>query len=319
MIYNQMVELLEKNCGNWISGEFIAQKMNITRAAVWKNIKKLQDEGYEIESITGKGYRLSDTSDILSSASIQRYLKDDNYILDIRKSVTSTNDIIKEKALNKLSEKNIVIAEYQSAGKGRRGRSFFTSEHAGIYMSILLRPTFDIQNSLLITAAAAVAVHDAIKEVCKINTDIKWVNDIQIEGKKICGILCEAAYEIDSASFDYVILGIGINTKNVPFPVELEDIVTSLDQHSDQPFLRSQLIASIIQHFFNHYDHMDQKDFLDTYRSASSIIGKEITVFQGNQEYNAYAQSIDDQGNLTIIKDGSVMTLLSGEVSIRSL
>lgn len=318
MIKNEIIPLLEEHQGSTISGEEIAKALNITRAAVWKGIKELQKDGYIIESIPSKGYCLTLDNDILSITSIKKYLRNyDSYHIEIHKEVTSTNDIAKERALNHAKEATIIFSESQTKGKGRKGRNFYSPIQKGLYMSIVLRPICPIHHSLLITAAAAVSVYDAIQEVCGIKADIKWVNDVLINDKKICGILCEGSMETDADAFDWVVLGIGINCTKTAIPPELENIIGCLQEYCEKPISRAKLAASVWNHFMYYYKNLSKREYLHTYRSASSLLDKQITVYEGNRVMQGQAIAIDDNANLVVKTKDGVKEVFSGEVSVR--
>jgi BirA family biotin operon repressor/biotin-[acetyl-CoA-carboxylase] ligase len=212
-IKQKILEIFELDKGRYISGEELAAKLAVSRTAVWKAVKSLQDDGYAIAAVSNKGYCLSNTTDILSAQSITKYLEEaaSNFHIEMYKTVDSTNNKLKELARQGAPEGTVVIAKEQTHGKGRMNRSFHSPAETGIYMSILLRPKFSTADAILITTAAAVAVAQAVEAVAGREAKIKWVNDVFCDGKKICGILTEASVDIESGSLEYAILGIGIN------------------------------------------------------------------------------------------------------------
>lgn len=315
----KLLELLIQHQGVIISGEVIAESLHITRAAVWKNIRALIDEGYDIQRFPGKGYSLSMDSDLLCEAAIQKHLPiHHDFHIDVRKTVTSTNDVAKELALHNAPERMVVISEHQSKGKGRKGKQFYSPKQAGLYMSLVLRPACTIHESLLITAAAAVAVRRAIKDVCGIEADIKWVNDVMIDNHKICGILCEGNLETDAARFEWAVLGIGINCWEEAFPQDLESIAGALHTYTDQPFTRAALAASVLTHFDACYRHLDKREYLDEYRNASMLLNKRIIIYEGNHIMEGTAIGIDEQANLLVQLKNRTQKVFSGEVSVRA-
>lgn len=310
-----VIELLEKSRGRYLSGELIAQYCGITRAAVWKQIKALKEQGYQIESRKGKGYCLANDCDILSQEAISSYLHDPSFQIIVKSEVTSTNDVLKELAQQGYPEKCVLIAQTQTKGKGRKGRSFYSPKDDGLYMSLLLRPKqLKPEDTLLLSALSACAVQSGIKRVTGLDTQIKWVNDIYLKGKKVCGILCEGSCSIETNEFDYIIVGIGINCHNTTFPQDIKGIAASLQSAS---FIRAKLAAAIIADFFKDYQTLPNRDFLSHYRKHSCVIGKMIQVYQGNQTYPAKVLDIDEHGYLIIEKDGHLETLSSGEITIR--
>jgi BirA family transcriptional regulator, biotin operon repressor / biotin---[acetyl-CoA-carboxylase] ligase len=323
-VKGKTLTVLENNKGNYISGAKLAEQLSVSRNAVWKAIKTLQDEGYDICAVTNKGYCLSCDTDILSSQSISKYLsKNSNaFNINVYKTITSTNSAIKELAVKGEKEGHVIVSEEQTAGRGRLGRKFYSPPRTGIYMSILLRPHISASESLLITAAAAVAVAEAIETVSGREAKIKWVNDIYCDNKKVCGILTEASFGLESGGIEYAVLGIGINVKTPEngFPEEIENIATEVfdDEAFASADVRSKLIAEVLERFWGYFKHLEQKSFLTAYKTRSLLIGKEILVISSSSSEKAVVLEIDDQCRLKVrMEDGSVRLLSSGEVSVK--
>lgn len=230
----------------------------------------------------------------------------------------STNRYLKELAKEGAKEGTIIIANQQSAGRGRLGRSFFSPAESGIYMSILLRPEVELQKSVRITSMAAVAVARAIEKVSGIETKIKWVNDIFLNGKKVCGILTESGINTVTGNLDYAVLGIGINVGKIEFPEELKDIATSVCNECQHSVTRTELIVEILKELEVWYPSLQDGSFLKESRERSLVLGKEILVV-GSKEasYRAKAVDLDTMGQLWIEREGKKEPLYSGEVSIR--
>ncbi len=205
---DKVLELLQEARGP-VSGEHMAQKLGVTRNTVWKAVKHLREAGYEISAVTNQGYRLLSESDVLSAGNIRRQLEPQASIaaIDVRESVTSTNTVLKELAEHGGREGMVVIAQRQTMGKGRLGRSFYSPQGGGLYMSVLLRPRFSAEEALSITTAAAVAVARAIDDVTGERAMIKWVNDVYFHGRKVCGILTEASVDFENSGLHYAVLG----------------------------------------------------------------------------------------------------------------
>lgn len=318
----KVLEFLENNKGHYISGSKIADKLDLSRNAIWKAIKQLQDEGHNITAVTNKGYCLNVDNKLISSQSISKYLKSDIFDITVYDLVDSTNGELKVQAEAGADEGMVIIAEQQTKGRGRKGRSFYSPKNTGIYMSLLLRPKISAFESLSITTCAAVAVARAIE----INTDkeakIKWVNDIFIDNKKVCGILTEASIDLETGGLKYAILGIGINVFNPSqgFPEDLEDISTSLFKDQEFPGeRRSKLIADILEIFMTYYEHIEDKTFLEEYKRRSMILNKEVNVIKDETSIEkATALDIDKNFRLKVeYEDGKIEYLNSGEVSIR--
>ena len=241
--------ILEQNRGKYISGADIASELGVSRNAVWKAIKSLTAEGFQIDAVTNKGYCLAEGSDVLSEQSVKKYLPEELWEhLIVRHTVTSTNTLLKEMAAKGAPEGTIMIAAEQTAGKGRFDRKF-VSEVCGVYFSIVLRPSIPASEALMITTAAAAATAEAVEAVSGRKTGIKWVNDVFIDGKKICGILTEAAFGMEGGGLDYAVLGIGINVKAPEggFKGELANIADGVfgeDEDVDRVIGESDLLSA---------------------------------------------------------------------------
>lgn len=310
--------ILEENRGKYVSGADIAAELGVTRNAVWKAVKSLETEGYQITAVTNRGYCLSENSDVLSAYAIKRYLEYDSPDVRVYNKTTSTNTVLKQLAVRGAAEGTVIAAAEQTEGRGRLGRRF-SSDKSGVYFSVLLRPRISAEKSLLITTAAAVAAAETIEEISGKKAEIKWVNDIFIGGKKVCGILTEAAFGMEGGGLDYAVLGIGVNV-NVPekgFPDEIKDIAGAvLDEKI--PDARSRLAAGIIDRFFKLYEHIEEASYLEEYRRRSLVIGKNVTLVNGDNREEAFVIGIDDECHLIVkTADGTEKTVSSGEVSVR--
>lgn len=319
---NQVLEILEKNRGNTVNGAKLASELFVTRSAVWKAIKTLQKEGYYITAVTNKGYCLQAENDIVSAESIRPYLKGAaaDFQLEVRQKVTSTNTLAKEMAAQGAAEGTILIALEQTEGRGRMGRSFYSPSSSGIYFSIILRPKLKLEDSLLITTATAVAVSQAIEEVAGVKSGIKWVNDIYLGEKKVCGILTEASLNFESGCLEYAIVGIGINIETQDFPEEISHVAGALfsEKPSCSP-ITSILVAEVLNNMAKCMNSLTDKVYLDEYRRRSFLIGKNILVLKGKETIFAKAIDIDDQARLVVeYESGTVEALNSGEVSVRA-
>jgi len=254
-----------------------------------------------------------------------------NYIISIQKLINhneirlyhypaleSTNVTLKKMALDGAVEGSVVIADAQTSGRGRFYRKFYSPEN-GIYMSILLRPDSAGFDATPITTAAAVAVAKAAENLSGKKTKIKWVNDVLINGKKICGILTEGAFDPESRKPQYVIVGIGINAfmPTGGFDEEIKDIAGAVFDRIDAEN-KSRLIAETINIFMEYYKNLSSKEFLEEYRLRSAVIGKNIIVFKNCSQFNATAIDIDDSCRLLVeYEDGRREYLSSGEISIK--
>lgn len=322
-VKERVLALLDSSKGDYVSGEQIATQLSVTRSAIWKAIKTLQAEGYQISAVTNKGYSLSAQTDILSARAIEKYLTGSalDLRLEVFKSLSSTNHTAKELASDGEAEGKVILSEEQTAGRGRAGKSFFSPSGTGLYMSILLRPKMPAAESSLLTTAAAVAVARAIERVSGRQAQIKWVNDVFVEGKKVCGILTEAALSVESGGLDYAVVGIGINIFEPfgGFPPELSEIITSvLTQNGKNGDIRSRIAAEVLSEFMGFYDELDKKRFLLEYKRRSFILGKEIMVITGSESRRALALELDDDCRLKVrYEDEREEYLSSGEISVK--
>ena len=317
-----VLELFEKNRGFYISGQQIASELNITRTAVWKAVKILQKEGYKIEAVTNRGYCLDKDADVLSVRGIRSRLSEDCAGLrpEVFVSVGSTNTLCNEKAKSGEAEGYVAVAGAQTAGRGRRGRSFYSPAGTGIYMSLLLRPHGLTGDQVLgLTTMAAVAVSESVEALSGKKAEIKWVNDIFVDGKKVCGILSEAMYEVPSGTLQCVIVGIGINAyaPEAGFPPEIAETAGCV---FDKPKvdLKNSLVAEVLNRFMKYYDDPKSDAVYDEYRTRSMVIDKDIKVLKKDATLKAHVLDIDrDCGLVVRYPDGTEEVLNSGEISIR--
>ena len=322
-VKDRVLKELEYNRGKFISGEDLAFSLGVSRNSVWKAVKNLQDQGHEIIGVPNKGYSLNEISDVISAQGIEKYLASQEglFHIEVHKQVTSTNDFIKNL---KASEGRVIVAQEQTGGKGRLGRSFYSPEGTGIYFSLLLTPTIPIDEATAVTAAAAVAVAEAMEKLAGKEVQIKWVNDIYINGKKVCGILTEGVFDMENRRLGQVILGIGINLMEPleGFPSELIPSAGGVFKEGEAPKdSKNLLIAEVLLRFWPYYKNLQDKNFLTGYRQRSMVTGKDILIIRG-QETPRKAKALDIDENFHLIverEDGEIEHLSSGEVSIRPL
>ncbi|WP_339256804.1 biotin--[acetyl-CoA-carboxylase] ligase [Paenibacillus sp. FSL P2-0136] len=321
-VKEHILALLDSNKGEYFSGEDIAGRLSVTRSAVWKAIKALQSDGYSIQAVTNKGYSLSPQTDILSAAAVAKYLdaRGQTLRLEVFKSVASTNELVKALASGGEAEGKVILSEEQTAGRGRKGRPFFSPAGTGIYMSILLRPRLSAADATLLTTSAAVAVALAIESVSGLSTQIKWVNDVFMNGKKVCGILTEASLSLENEWLDYAVLGIGINVAlpAAGFPAGLSEIATSIYQAGNpEGDLRNRLTAEVLNRFMGYYEQLKERLFLPEYRQRMMSLGETVMVVKEHQEQAATAVDIDNDCRLKVrYPNGGEEYLSSGEVRI---
>lgn len=321
MLKEQVLNFLWKAQGNYISGAELARQLGISRTAVWKAIGQLRAQGYLIESVTNKGYRLSPRSDVLSAAGVEKYLKTQSLSLHVVDTVDSTNSALKRMAAEGTPHGSVLIANEQTAGRGRMGRSFYSPPGTGIYLSLLLRPRMGAQRATLVTASAAVAVAEAIEQLAGEPVQIKWVNDVLFHGRKVCGILTEAAMDFESGMVDHVVLGIGVNTAAPAegFPEELQAVAGAAFGAAPVPELRCRLAAEILDRFMNYYACLGSRACYQAYKSRSVVLGKDVQLISpGREAVPARVLDIDTDFALVVrTGQGQVQRVNAGEISLR--
>ncbi|KAJ53901.1 BirA family biotin operon repressor/biotin-[acetyl-CoA-carboxylase] ligase [Clostridium tetanomorphum] len=321
----EILNLLKENNDSFISGQFISEKLGVTRTAIWKYINTLKNEGYKIESVSKKGYRLISSPDILTYEEIKENLNT-KYIgrnIIYYDSIDSTNTKAKELASKGELNGTVIISEEQTSGRGRLGKIWCSPKNKGIWLSIILKPEIDPMNVAKITQIAGASVCKSLLEI-GINSYIKWPNDIVINNKKVCGILTEMSCELNM--INYVILGIGINAnidKN-EIPEEISTIATSLKIEDGKSIKRKYLTAKILNNFEMLYEEFLHKNSFNTSleicKKHSILLGKDIKIINRNTTIIGKAIDIDHDGRLVIEHlDGKKEALVSGEVSIRGL
>lgn len=317
----KIIEVILNSGENFVSGEELSKKLGISRTAIWKHINILRKEGYDIESVNKKGYRLiSSTNDLLNAENIYHNLKTDyvgKKVIHLE-SVDSTNDYLK-KIGKEVQEGTVVISEEQTRGKGRLGRSWKSQSKEGIWMSIILKPEIMPYKAPFLTLIAGAAIVKTLNNL-KVPAKIKWPNDIIINNKKVSGILTELDAEIDR--INYIIVGIGMNVKNLNFDKELEEKATSL--YKENYYLsRVELVSKILYEFellYKDYIENNSKErTLKICRQYSAIINKEIYIIKDNEKQLVECIDINNNGNLIVKNNNEIQEILSGEISIRGV
>ena len=319
-VQDEVLRELETRRGEYISGEALAGRLSVSRNAVWKAIRALREAGYPIDAQPGSGYALSPGCHILSTHSVARYLRAPGVRLQVEGEVDSTNALARQAAEAGEAEGLVLIAASQTAWRGRRGRSFFSPPGGGLYMSALLRPQLPAQDAALMTTLAAVAVAEAVEAVSGRPAGIKWVNDVYVGGKKVCGILTEASLDCESGALAYAIVGIGINlTLPQTLPPELQDIMGAVFAGAQpEGDAASRLAGDVWTRFFRAYRRLPETAFLEAYRARSILIGQDVDVLRPSGPVPARAIGIDAHAGLIVrYPDGTQETLSSGEVSVR--
>ncbi len=317
------VLLLLKGSSDYISGEELSQRMGITRSAIWKYIKSLRDEGYQIDSVTNKGYKLVDSNNVLNAIELEEGLQTKNLGKKIifLQSVDSTNQEVKRQAVNDAPHGTVVVAEQQFMGKGRLGRMWSSPPGTGIWFSFLLRPQITPSEIAGITLAAGLGVCKAIRQFTGLNALIKWPNDVIVGNKKICGILTEMTAEDDRV--EYAVVGIGINVNMTEFAPEIRNKATSIAVETGSPINRADLFKVVlkwVEYYIDMYLTDIEKSIIPEYTSLCATVGRQVTVTRGNNILRGNAVSVDSLGDLNVkLENGKIIAVNSGEVTVQGI
>lgn len=313
-VKSQILEILEKNRDTDISDEYMAEVIGALPNSVLTAINELRLDGYNILSSINKSYRLAPDCDILSVEGIRVGM---SYKIPVftYKMTDSTNVRAKQYLAENDCDRAVFAAEGQTAGRGRMGRSFYSPYGSGVYMSYVFSPKTEVADVVSVTAAASVAVVRALEKTCGVHPMIKWVNDIYIDEKKLCGILTEAVANRETGIVEHVVIGIGINFSVLSFPDELADRACSL---SVSGITRNMLIASVCDELYGITKDLSDKSFFETYRERMLVIGRDITYYENSQPHSAHAVDVDSNGGLIVRgSDGHEKILRSGEITVR--
>ena len=318
----KILKVILDNEKEFISGEELSKKLGISRTAIWKHIRILRSQGYNIESVNKKGYRLVDEpTDLLNPQNIYRNLKTKFIGKNVLhfETIDSTNDYAK-KIGNELIDGSVIISEEQTKGKGRLGRVWESKAGEGIWMSIILKPNIIPNKAPFITLIAGASIVKALN-ILGVDAKIKWPNDITINNKKLSGILTELSAEIERVN--YIVVGIGMNVKDTDFEEELKDKATSLYKENynvSRVDIVKEILCQFEKLYLDYIEKDDKKEVLDICRQYSAIINKEIYVIKNDQKELVDCIGINEEGNLIIKnKDGNLEEIMSGEVSIRGV
>ena len=307
-----LLQALSAAEGSYISGQQLAQRLGVSRAAVHKAAAALSAQGYTLEAVSRRGYRLVGGDPFCVEAA-----GDYPAPIHLYDRLESSNQTAKRLALSGAPHGTLVLTNQQSAGRGRMGRKFESPAGQGIYLSLLLRADIPAADAQTVTVSAAVAVCRAVKALCGLELSIKWVNDLYYHGKKVCGILTEAGADLESGRLEWLVVGIGLNLTTPPeaFPAELRRLAGSLFPGGPAPVSRVALAAAIARELLTLCPTFD---CLEEYRARCFVPGHWVTVCTGRETYAALALSIDDAGRLVVRREnGREEALQHGEVSIR--
>ncbi len=313
-----------RNANGYVSGQVLCDHFGVSRTAVWKAIKQLQSEGYQINAVRNRGYIFVDGADVVLKEEIES-------LLDTRwagsnvvcfDETGSTNDQAKKLAYDGAPNGTLVVADRQVSGKGRKGRSWESPSGVGIWMSLVVRPAISAASAPMLTLIMAMAVAKGIKKVTDIECQIKWPNDLVVNKKKVCGILTEMSTEF--SDIRYIVIGVGINVSQTGFDGELSDTATSLFIESGKNFKRSEIIAAAMEAFEEYYAKFIETDDLsalkDEYNAILVSKDGEVCVLDPSGSFQGISLGISDNGGLLVRRiDGAITEVISGEVSVRGI
>ena len=317
----QILNLLKSNPDSYVSGEQISEQLGVSRTAVWKHIKALKAEGYAIDSVNNKGYRLISDTDEINRSSLESVINQYSF-LDFGRyhsSIDSTNSEAKRLAIDGDTQ-GIVVAGEQTKGKGRLGRDWASENGTGLWMSLLLRPNLNPEVVSAITLVAAAAMTEAIESLAEVKVGIKWPNDLVVNGKKVCGILTEMSAEINR--LHYIVIGIGVNVAQLHFPEELSAKATSLKLEGVSLSPKN-LLERFLETFarcYGEFLNSEMSRIIEFHKSHSVTLGKDVKLVTPTNERMAYAVDINEDGSLTVQNEtGHLEKIFTGEVSVRGI
>jgi len=318
---SKILRALKDKKDGYVSGEWLSNEFNVSRTAVWKAIKQLKEQGYVIESVTRKGYRLVESVDTLNKADLESEL----HGTLVQKVMTfdtidSTNIYGKKIAAEGCPEGVLIISDEQTAGKGRLGRQWESQKGTGVFMSLVLRPDILPERASVITQIVAAAMQQSIEDVTAVEVGIKWPNDIVYNGKKICGILTEMSAEL--GGINYIIVGVGVNVNNDQFDSEAAKVAVSLKQITGKDISRKDIVIGFVNHFESMYNDFVEKNDLSkamaVCREKSIVIGNDIEIISKAGSEYAKALDLTEAGHLLVLdNNGNEKEVYYGEISIR--
>jgi len=317
-----LIHLKEKK-GQWVSGESLTEELAVSRAAICKHVKRLRKDGYGIASSTKKGYLFRSPTDRLLAREIRQDLGTHAFgkgEIHYFEEIESTNVMAKALAAQGALEGTLVVAETQRLGKGRRGRTWFSPDGDGIYLSLILRPVIPASEAPRITLMTAVAVADALLSFVDIPVAIKWPNDILVGEKKLAGILTEMSTEMDSVDYIVVGLGLNVNTAAEGFPEALRGQATSLLVETGERVSRVGVVRAFLEHFEKCYEQLTTAGFdpiMTRWRALTNVFGQQVRVEAIGNVYSGEVVDVDSDGIL-VIKDesGQLQRVLCGDLCV---
>jgi BirA family biotin operon repressor/biotin-[acetyl-CoA-carboxylase] ligase len=319
----QILAALRSAENGGVSGADLADRLGISRAAVWARIEDLRKLGYDIEAGPHVGYRLINDPDVLHADDLIARLGKTKVIgrdIQVFEQTTSTNDVVEKLARDGVKEGVVVFAESQTKGRGRLGRQWMSPARKGLWFSILLRPELRPQETTQLMVAAATALWRAIRAVTGIAAEIKWPNDILIRGKKVVGILTELSAEVDRVKHVTLGVGVDVNLSASEFPADLKKIATSLRVESGKPVSRPELATAILRELDRDYARVCAGQFAtvaDEWEQKCTTIGKNVVIQIGDRKLRGRAEALDDDGALLIrTEHGHLERIIGGDVTL---
>jgi len=309
-----------RNAHGYISGDHMSNSMGISRTAIWKYINHLEQLGYRINKLKGKGYQLVTSPDKLYAWEIERFCETKNIGKKIiyKDAIDSTNSFAFKLALGGEAEGTCIIAETQDAGKGRLGRKWFSPVGKNLYISVVLRPHIPPSNVYPITFLSSLAVYDTIQTLTDIEPVLKWPNDVLVAGKKICGTLLELSTEADMVRFVIVGIGLNINMGENEIDKEIKDTATSLFMLTKKPFERSMvcgILLTNIERYYTIFMVKGPEEICSIWEDRAKIKGKHLEIIQMGESYRGVSEGIDKDGSILLAVDGKTKKIIAGDVS----
>lgn len=319
----KILTILREN-DTYVSGQQLCNQLGVSRTAVWKVIDALREQGYQIEAVQNKGYKLLSAPDVMSASEIASRIHTKwagQKIVYLAETDSTNNDcrrLLQEGSPNG----TLVVADMQKTGKGRRGRTWISPPGVSIYMTIGLRPEFEPGRASMLTLVMALAICRTLADVTGLNTQIKWPNDIVVNGKKVCGMLTEMS--LVDAYIDQVVIGVGVNVNQEQFAPEIAQTATSLRIETGEKVGRVQIIQKSMEYFEEYYEKFvttcDMSAIMGEYNDALANMGAQVRVLDPKGEFGGIARGIDEMGQLLVeLSDGTITAVYAGEVSVRGI
>ena len=309
---------------DYVSGQELCERFGVSRTAVWKAMGQLKKEGYRIEAVQNRGYRLAAETSVYGQHELESRMETRwaGHPVFYYESVDSTNQQAKRSAEAGCGQGTLIVADMQTAGRGRRGKAWSSPPGTNAYFTLILKPEYDPDCVSMVTLVMALAVAEGIRAACGVRAGIKWPNDIVAEGKKLCGMLTEMSMERDYVH--HVVVGAGINVRRQEFAPEIARTAVSLEQLCGKKISRAQLIAHVMKAFEEYYGRFEQEHslagLLEQYNALLVSRDKEVCVLDPKGEYRGISRGVNAHGELLVeLADGSVTEVYAGEVSVRGI